>query len=152
MGQADRGQSHPIQAPGHMGLADGRQYHPIQAPGLAHYQAGSVGRQIHRIRRKVHLLTVPFGHTYAGEGAFAVVELCHYTPRPKSAPAGGSGGGPAPQPVPVAVKKLKPEIVSQPEDLKSFLAEVWGWRRCGWRGRGRGGAGGEGGVTRNLWD
>lgn len=47
-----------------------------------------------------------------GEGAFATVEQCLYTPK--------SGA----RPVMVAVKKLKPEIVSHPEDLASFIAEV----------------------------
>lgn len=50
-----------------------------------------------------------------GEGAFAVVELCTYTPK---APSNR-------KPMKVAVKKLKPEIVDQDEDLKSFMAEVW---------------------------
>ena len=70
----------------------------------------------------------------AGEGAFAVVELCHYTARLKpvteeggdsqggSAPASPSGSRPT---IPVAVKKLKPAIVSHQEDLESFMAEVW---------------------------
>ncbi|GAX83888.1 hypothetical protein CEUSTIGMA_g11313.t1 [Chlamydomonas eustigma] len=47
-----------------------------------------------------------------GEGAFAVVEQCLYTPK--------SGA----KPYQVAVKKLKPSIVSHEEDLQSFLAEI----------------------------
>jgi len=67
-----------------------------------------------------------------GEGAFAVVELCHYTAQLKTVTEeGGQGGsspgfpsGPRPT-IPVAVKKLKPAIVSHQEDLESFMAEVW---------------------------
>ena len=47
-----------------------------------------------------------------------MVELCTYKP------ANGEAKS-----VQVAVKKLKPAIVEHEEDLKSFLAEVWG--RCG---------------------
>lgn len=53
-----------------------------------------------------------------GEGAFATVEQCLYTPK--------SGG----KPVMVAVKKLKPEIKANEEDMVSFMSEVsismWG--------------------------
>ena len=44
-----------------------------------------------------------------------MVELCTYK----------AARGDA-KPVQVAVKKLKPAIVEHEEDLKSFLAEVWG--------------------------
>jgi serine/threonine protein kinase len=49
-----------------------------------------------------------------GEGAFATVEKCLYTP--------SEWGGQ--QTKIVAVKKLKPEIVSNEPDLKSFMDEV----------------------------
>ena len=39
---------------------------------------------------------------------------------------GGDSKGTSPRTISVAVKKLKPEIVSQPEDLQSFIAEVSG--------------------------
>ena len=52
--------------------------------------------------------------TWSGEGAFAVVEQCAYTP-------GGAKGGPS---IMVAVKRLKPGVVSKEEDLTSFMAEV----------------------------
>ncbi len=49
-----------------------------------------------------------------GEGAFAVVEQCLYTPKSGAAPC------------PVAVKKLKTTIMTNDEDLKSFMSEVCG--------------------------
>ena len=50
---------------------------------------------------------------HAGEGAFALVEQCRYTPR-------GAGGAS----MMVAVKRLKPGIVSREEDLVAFMDEV----------------------------
>ena len=51
---------------------------------------------------------------HAGEGAYAVVELCSYVPI----------AYPDRKPVKVAVKKLKPEIVKHKDDLASFMSEV----------------------------
>ena len=48
----------------------------------------------------------------AGEGAFAVVESCNYT---------SVDGG---KPLLVAVKKLKPHVLSSPDDLEAFFKEV----------------------------
>lgn len=70
----------------------------------------------------------------AGEGAFATVEQCQYTP---------ASGGPSRM---VAVKKLKPEAGAQKIDLDCFMAEVGsghrvqssGMRGKGWRGSIRG--------------
>lgn len=77
-----------------------------------------------------------FMHT--GEGAFATVEKCLYTPRTHDGSIGsgksgldslsGEEQGPT-SPTrrvtrEVAVKKLKPEIVSNDSDLDSFMAEV----------------------------
>lgn len=47
-----------------------------------------------------------------GEGAFATVEQCVYTPK--------SGAKPAM----VAVKKLKPEVKANEEDMVSFMSEA----------------------------
>ena len=57
----------------------------------------------------------------SGEGAFAVVEQCAYTP-------GGAKGGFS---LMVAVKKLKPGLVNREEDLASFMAEVG--MSCQWQ-------------------
>lgn len=50
----------------------------------------------------------------AGEGAFAIVEKCIYTP--------ASGDVRAPQTV--AVKRLRPEVMENQTDVDAFLKEV----------------------------
>ena len=69
-----------------------------------------------------------------GEGAFATVEKCVYTPKlseeeaspktPQSPMASDCPSSPKPVMREVAVKKLKPEVVKNESDMDSFMAEV----------------------------